>query len=798
MFRLLKRGLKRSHQNTTTPSTTVDSGSPTSAAAAAAAANNAEETEPATTTTDTSSCFVVINNGVPTSAAAGGGAAMGGTTSKEAAAAPAPASDSHDHSDHQDDDRSITLTSIETETEETKGSGASTADTPTNNQNNKNNDDSDSSAEYSNYDNFGERSHLSNNSATTTASVAADCSAGSCSGRGSTGSRRRKRRRRRGSLKHSSNSQSNSSSISDIHNSNEQGNQHSMPDREMDSQNSGEDGDDDIQYDDDDASYSSYSSCSSSSWSDYDTLEFGRLLSLSEQKQMREQQQQQQKQGAAANDTGMDCEGDGGDGDESKPPMTITTNTEQATEGAAGTAPGAAAATAPAKNVLGKPKRKELLEDLARTHFPDFFMDTEQNVPGAIKVGEDSASESSDDEAAVERKAVQYRTKEDQDVAVFLSLAQRMSLESLLHLLQGHVQSQREELARSYMEQYHSILRRQDTQGSSSNSLHDDLFDDNVSCSSRLVSDRSDSSLASDFDPAMVRASAKIKPILKHPEEDEEDLVKEHQADAVRNKEEAGAMTSDSPVGKLPGVSQGETDEQKHRRKHRHRHHHHHRPKPRLVKGKQFRWALVKDDQVRVVVHEVDSYKEFAADMWWNHEQMTQIRAHLIDTVKFFRKHRPMYLQSVEIVARNANMLLEASTKALEDANNGGGNSSVPPELLALQQQNLKAQTAIVEEHMKSLMNNDHAYARGLETHICKFLSEHRRSTVRAVIEEQDDCRNCHDDDDTTLHCLREQSVAYSNMSSKFSAALAKCDHIDALKASMSTWKSEVEPINQS
>mmetsp|Transcript_46729 Transcript_46729/g.113878 ORF Transcript_46729/g.113878 Transcript_46729/m.113878 type:complete len:767 (-) Transcript_46729:118-2418(-) len=766
MFRLLKRGLKRSHQNTTTTSTP-------------------------TTTTD--------NNRSPTSVASAAATAMGGTTSKEAAA---QRDDSHARPNN--DDRSITLAS--TETTEEPGAGAGASPSPADLSNNENNNDSDSSAEYSNYDNFGERSHLSsananNSSATTTTTSAAD-SAGSCSGRGSTGSRRRKRRRRRGSLKHHNND--------DGHQG--RNGRHSMPpdhNIKMESQSSGEDGDDDIDdggIDDDDASYSSYSSCSSSSWSDYDTLEFGRLLSLSEQKQIREQRQQQQQSAdkqsgdaPAANDTGMDCEGDGGDGDgdELKPPMTITTNTEQTTEGAAGTAPNGTV-TAAAKKVLGKPKRKELLEDLARTHFPDFFMDTEQNVPGAIKVGEDSASESSDDEAAVERKAVQYRTKEDQDVAVFLSLAQRMSLESLLHLLQGHVQSQREELARSYMEQYHSILRRQDTQGSSSNSLHDDLFDDNVSCSSRLVSDRSDSSLASDLDPTMVRASTKIKPILKHPEEDEEDLVKEHQADAVRNKEEAGAMTSDSPVGKLPGVSQGETDEQKHRRKHRHRHHHHHRPKPRLVKGKQFRWALVKDDQVRVVVHEVDSYKEFAADMWWNHEQMTQIRAHLIDTVKFFRKHRPMYLQSVEIVARNANMLLEASTKALEDANNGGGNSSVPPELLALQQQNLKAQTAIVEEHMKSLMNNDHAYARGLETHICKFLSEHRRSTVRAVIEEQDDCRNCHDDDDTTLHCLREQSVAYSNMSSKFSAALAKCDHIDALKASMSTWKSEVEPINQS
>lgn len=45
----------------------------------------------------------------------------------------------------------------------------------------------------------------------------------------------------------------------------------------------------------------------------------------------------------------------------------------------------------------------------------------------------------SDDEASIASK---YRTKEDQDVAVFMAIADRLAMESYMHLLQGHVRCQ--------------------------------------------------------------------------------------------------------------------------------------------------------------------------------------------------------------------------------------------------------------------------------------------------------------------------------------------------------------------
>lgn len=44
----------------------------------------------------------------------------------------------------------------------------------------------------------------------------------------------------------------------------------------------------------------------------------------------------------------------------------------------------------------------------------------------------------SDDDASMASK---YQTKEDQDVAVFMAIAERLSMDSLLHLLQGHVRA---------------------------------------------------------------------------------------------------------------------------------------------------------------------------------------------------------------------------------------------------------------------------------------------------------------------------------------------------------------------
>jgi hypothetical protein len=78
-----------------------------------------------------------------------------------------------------------------------------------------------------------------------------------------------------------------------------------------------------------------------------------------------------------------------------------------------------------------------------------------------------------------------------------------------------------------------------------------------------------------------------------------------------------------------------------------------------------------------------------------------------------------------------------------------------------------------------------------LETHIVKMLSQHRKSTVAAIMDEQRECKFCDDDYDTTSHCLREQSIAYSSMSTKFAYAMARCDQIEGLKASMSAWKQE-------
>ena len=132
---------------------------------------------------------------------------------------------------------------------------------------------------------------------------------------------------------------------------------------------------------------------------------------------------------------------------------------------------------------------------------------------------------------------------------------------------------------------------------------------------------------------------------------------------------------------------------------------------------------------------------------------MNELRAEAVRTVKFFRSCKAEYISSIMTIAK-APAVVEPGSP--------------------------------IEGHMKSLTED--SYARGLEAHIVPFLSDNRKNTVQAVLLEQDECWATGDDYEMCSHCLREQSIAYSAMSIRFSQKMAQCDQLDALKASMSRW----------
>lgn len=269
----------------------------------------------------------------------------------------------------------------------------------------------------------------------------------------------------------------------------------------------------------------------------------------------------------------------------------------------------------------------------SKTLFPQF--DSDSDVPGAAEL-----SDISDDDSV---KRERYRTKEDQDVAVFLQLCKLMSMQQIVHLLQGH--------ARTMNLPPQCLM----------------------------------------YALPLTRAST--------------------QPSAKRSK----------PIPKI----------------------------------KKFRFAEVAEHKVRTVVHEVPSWKHIKS-LWWSLEEQNQIRLESLQTVRYFRKHRPEYTKSVEIVAESYRATLAKS---------------------------------VVEDHMKKLTED--SFARGLETHIVRLLSSRRRDTVEAVLQEQNECRMCNDSYDISCQCLREQSLAYSVLSCTFAVRIAECDHVDALKASLSTWQVE-------
>ena len=169
-----------------------------------------------------------------------------------------------------------------------------------------------------------------------------------------------------------------------------------------------------------------------------------------------------------------------------------------------------------------------------------------------------------------------------------------------------------------------------------------------------------------------------------------------------------------------------------------------------LAKKKHFRWAEVTDSRVRVVIHEVECVKD-CKDMCWSPEELSVIKKELVDAVQFFRQRRQHYIHAIEIVAR--------------------GNQG----------------ESVIEDHMKQLMAD--SSPRGLETHIVKMLYDHRKSAIQAVLDKQRECKSRNDPPACTARCIREQSLAYSQMNIRFSCSMARCDEIEALQAKMSRWR---------
>jgi hypothetical protein len=307
--------------------------------------------------------------------------------------------------------------------------------------------------------------------------------------------------------------------------------------------------------------------------------------------------------------------------------------------------------------------------DLSRGHFPSF-----EDIPTIRELQPQQQQQPPHDNEKVQAQQEKYATKEDQDVAVFLALAERMSVESLRFLLQGHVkETSGGSLPQRGTEQYAEII----TTGVNANKT-------------------SPSGPGKKSRPA----SPSSPP-----------------CNDTNNK---NTKSNNKIVNKKKCV-------------------------------KQFRFAEVSNHQVRQTVHLIENVSE-TPGLWWTNQEMKSIRNELIEMVQFVRRHKPDYIQDVETVAQqNQNEL-------------------------------------VLESHMKRLFQ-DHDYARGLESHIVELFTDHRKEFVTAVLDQQDECEAQTLDYDETSTSLREVALAYSHMPNRFAQRIARCDEINALKATMSSWR---------
>ena len=113
----------------------------------------------------------------------------------------------------------------------------------------------------------------------------------------------------------------------------------------------------------------------------------------------------------------------------------------------------------------GKRYLHEELDDMVQTPFPDLTTDEGSTVVSDVD---------SDDEEAIAERQKQYQTKVDQDVAVFLKLTEQMSLESLLHLMEGQARTQNLD----YIQKYKHTAEDSDSDSSTDSDDSDDEEDD--------------------------------------------------------------------------------------------------------------------------------------------------------------------------------------------------------------------------------------------------------------------------------------------------------------------------------
>lgn len=169
-----------------------------------------------------------------------------------------------------------------------------------------------------------------------------------------------------------------------------------------------------------------------------------------------------------------------------------------------------------------------------------------------------------------------------------------------------------------------------------------------------------------------------------------------------------------------------------------------------LPRPKKTRFAEVSEGKVRATVMEVENLKTMKG-LWWKPAEMRSIQEELVETVQFFRRYRHDYIESVEVIAQKSDKLPEE----------------------------------VVEKHLKNLTKDN--YTRGLEAHIVRLLSENRKTTVRAVMQQQKAHKDDSDEEEK-LKILRRESLANSKLSTRFAEKMGQCDEIIALKASLSAW----------
>ncbi|KAL7559347.1 hypothetical protein ACA910_009354 [Epithemia clementina (nom. ined.)] len=351
-----------------------------------------------------------------------------------------------------------------------------------------------------------------------------------------------------------------------------------------------------------------------------------------------------------------------------------------------------------------------------------------------------------------------FQSKEDQDVAMFLGLVERMSVKSLLFILQDHARSMhnisQDQLQKVLERQEIKQQRREEAKKNKKSKPKEQQSTSSGSKKKRSQSRRSSSGTTSSSKGLKKKGSSRA---LLQPQVEEVD----NEEDEHDHTESSYNTNSISTVATTPAVP-----------------------------FKKFRFAdILGGHQVRTQVFEIPPLEDHEKDaIWWSEEDMVRMIQDALRIVKYYKKHRRDYIRSVTVLAEsykpdtNDRQVEQHMKKLSADSVARGLEPHMLKSLATCRKQGVRA---VLEEQQ---VRRQWQLQQQQQQQAASVVEDTNNST-RSTSSGYNNAKFGQDlEAEATADSIRRRYRKSSQLCRTLAIKMAEWDHVEALKSSLSSW----------